>query len=505
MLKNTFFLYIRMFVIMCINLVAVRLLLQALGETDYGIFNVVGGVVAMLSFLSSTMSSASQRFYACHLGTNNVVELRKVFGVSVSTFILIVIVSVIIAETFGLWVVSSKLTIPLERMHAAYWVYQFSIVTFSMNILCVPFVALVIASERMNFYAIVSVVDSVLKLIIILLISVLSYDKLLFYGGLYMLISFANIIAYIAYTRKCFRNEVGIRPLWDAKSFKDLFSYCSWYMFGSVAQVVRSQGINILLNIFFNPIVNTARGLAYQVNAAVSMFVTSFYQAVRPQIIKRYASEEYDSIQSLVINSTKFSYYLVLLFAIPLIVLMPEVLGLWLHTIPDNAVLFTRLVIIITMIDTTGFPLSTSICADGNIKLFQIVSGCILLLNLPVSYIFLRMGGKPETTMYIAILMAIIAQVVRVHFAKNLYNLNLKKYGKMTIVLLLTTILSFALPGILKEYIPTIGIMNLVLHLSVDIIWIMLVVMSIGLNVDERKFALIATRKIIFKGNRNEA
>lgn len=505
MLKNAIFLYVRMFVIMCINLVAVKLLLKALGETDYGIFNVVGGVVAMLSFLSSTMSSASQRFFASHLGTNNIAELRKVFGVSISTFILIVILSVIIAETLGLWIVATKLTIPIDRMHAANWVYQFSIVTFSINMLCVPFIALVIASERMNFYAIVSIVDAVLKLLIVLVISKVSYDKLFFYGALYTLISLVNIIAYIVYTHKYFRKEVCIRPLWNKKCFKELFSYCSWYMFGSVAQVVRGQGINILLNIFFNPVVNAARGLAYQVDAAVSMFVTSFYQAVRPQIIKRYASKEYDSMQSLVINSTKFSYYLVLLLAIPLIVLMPEILGLWLDTIPSNTVLFTRLVIVITMIDTLGFPLSTSVCADGNIKWFQIVSGCVLLMNLPLSYLSLRMGGNPETTMYIAIFMAVVAQLVRVYFAKKLYDLNLVKYGKMTIILLLATIISFVLPSILGEYVPTAGIMKLVFHLSVDVIWILLVVYAVGMNAEERKFAYITMKKIVFRGTKNEA
>lgn len=489
MIKNTIFLYMRMFVIMCLNLVAVRLLLKALGATDYGIFNVVGGVMAMLTFLSSSMSSAAQRFYAYSLGSNNDAELRKIFGVSITAFILIVLAMIILAETGGLWMVREKLTIPENRFFAANWVYQFSVVAFSVNMLCVPFIALVIASERMSFYAIVSVIDAVLKLAIILIIKESSFDKLIYYGGLYMSIAVVNFVVYLFFVYHRFRG-IRILPMWDKKCFMHLFSYCSWYMFGSVAQVVRSQGINILLNIFFNPIVNTARGLAYQVNAAVNMFVTSFYQAVRPQIIKRHAANEIDSMKSLVINSTKMSYYLVLLISVPLLTMMPDILGLWLGDVPEYTVLFTRLVIITTMVETLGYPLSTAICADGKIKWFQIFTGSIILLNLPVSYVVLKLGFKPQSTMYVAIIIAVITHLARMWFYRRMFCLDFLSYGKMLLGMLFTTILSLIVPMIAANNIPYHNFSALLLIILLNLVWTLFVTFAIGFNKHERSFAL---------------
>lgn len=495
MLKNTIFLYLRMFVIMCLNLVSVRLLLQALGATDYGIFNVVGGIVAMLTFLSSSMSSASQRFYACAIGAKDYTGLWKVFGVSLTTFFIIVAITVLLAETGGLWLVNNKLIIPEDRFDAVNWIYQFSIVTFSVNMLCVPFIAFVVASEKMNYYAIVSIIDAVLKLIIILVINIVSVDKLIFYGGLYMLIAFANIIAYTVYVKIRYR-EIRIMPCWDKFLFHQLFSYCSWYMFGAVAQVVRSQGINVLLNMFFNPIVNTARGLAYQVNAAVNMFVTSFYQAVRPQIIKRYAAHELDSMKTLVISSTKLSYYLVLIVSVPLLVLMPEILKLWLHEYPDNTILFTRLVIIVTMIETLGNPLTTAICADGKIKWYQIVTGSSILLNLPISYIALRLGCAPQSTMYIAIGIAVLTHVIRVYYAKQMFDLDTYGYCKVLVIIAIVTVLGAFVPVVFRNFVSVNSILSIVSLAILYSGWVMIIVMFIGIDKNERLYAKLITQYI---------
>ena len=499
MLKNTIFLYFRMFVIMCINLIAVRLLLHALGETDYGIFNVVGGVVAMLTFLSSSMSSAAQRFYACCLGCNDDNGLKKIFGVSITTFILIVFVTVILAETAGLWIVNHKLVIPDSRFLATNWVYQFSIITFSINMLCVPFIALVIASERMNFYTLVSIIDAVLKLLIIFAIKNSTSDRLILYSGLYMTIALANIVAYSIYIRTKFR-AVQIIPMFDRSLFRQLFSYCSWYMFGSIAQVVRSQGINILLNMFFNPIINTARGLAYQVNAAVNMFVTSFYQAVRPQITKRYAAGEFDSMRSLVVSSTKLSYFLVLLISVPLLIFMPEVLNIWLKDYPENTVLFTRLVIIITMIETLGYPLSTAVCADGKIKWYQIVTGGSLLINLPLSYLVLYLGYGPQSTMYVAIGLAVVTHAIRMYFAKSVFQMDLAKYGVMLVSICITSLFAFALPIVIRNFVDEVVSVNgMIYYIVLDIMWVLGIVTAIGLNRQERELAIKLVRNFLRK------
>lgn len=495
MLRNTMFLYIRMFVIMCINLIAVRLLLQTLGETDYGIYNVVGGVVAMLTFLSSTMSSAALRFYSYYMGKNDAEQLNKVFRVSILTFIVIVLVAVMLAETAGLWLVNTQLTIPENRLYASNWVYQLSIITFSINMLVVPFMALIIATERMDFYAIVSMIDAFLKLGIIFVIKESSVDKLILYSSLYTIISLANIIAYGSFIKLKHRKLL-ITPLWDRGCFIQLFSYCGWYMFGSVSTVLRSQGINILLNIFFNPAINAARGLAYQVNSAVNMFVTSFYQSVRPQITKRYAADEMDSMRSLVLKSTKLSYYLVLLIAVPLLIWMPNILSLWLDTVPDYTVLFTRLVIVATMIDTIGHPLTTAVCADGNIKWFQIITGCIVLMNLPISYLFLKLGYPPQITIYIAIVVAVIVQIIKMYFSRKVYHLDLIVYIGLMGKLLIITIISLIIPFLISRIWFVDNLFSLSVVLILVLIYISIIIYLIGLdNSDREMLKRILTRK----------
>lgn len=265
-----------MFVIMCINLLAVRLLLQVLGETDYGIFNVVGGIVTMLSFLSSSMSSATMRFFSYNIGKGDNKNLRKLFSVSLMVYIGIIIISVLLAETGGLWFIYNKLLIPDSRFQAAFWVYQFSVVTFSLNMMSVPFMALIISSEKMNFYVLLSIFDAVLKLVIIGIVHYMDGDKLILYVALFTSISIANIVAYLLYVKACYR-QVEIIPRWDTVCFRELFSYCSWYMYGSVSQLIKNQGINVLLNMFFNPVINAARGIAYQISSVMTTFVNSFY------------------------------------------------------------------------------------------------------------------------------------------------------------------------------------------------------------------------------------
>lgn len=473
-----------MFVIMCINLIAVKLLLQALGETDYGIYNVVGGIVTMLTFLSSSMSSAAQRFFAYYIGSNDELNFYKVFRVSLLTFILIVFVIFVLAETIGLWLVNTQLTIPESRIVTTLWVYQLSVLTFCINLFVVPFMAVIIASERMDFYAIVSMIDAILKLCIIYIIKVSSTDKMILYAGLYMFISFTNLIVYIFFIKRKYR-KLSFKPTWDGNIFRQIFSYCSWYMFGSFSTVVSNQGINVLLNIFFNPVINAARGIAYQINSAVNMFVTSFYQAVRPQIIKRYAAGEMASMRSLVFKSTKLSFYLMLLMSVPLLVWMPEILGVWLKNVPEFTVLFARLVIITTMIDTLGHPLTTAICANGNIKWFQILTGGILLMNLPISYVFLKYGFPPQVTMYIAIWVSIFVYIVKIYYSKLIYDLNLSEYILVLVKIIIVSALSLLIPIVIYQVIQK-ELTDVLFGIFLSLINVAFVIFIIGMNREEK-------------------
>ena len=486
MFKNMIFLYIRMFVIMCINLLAVRLLLQVLGETDYGIFNVVGGIVTMLSFLSSSMSSATMRFFSYNIGKGDNKNLRKLFSVSLMVYIGIIIISVLLAETGGLWFIYNKLLIPDSRFQAAFWVYQFSVVTFSLNMMSVPFMALIISSEKMNFYVLLSIFDAVLKLVIIGIVHYMDGDKLILYVALFTSISIANIVAYLLYVKACYR-QVEIIPRWDTVCFRELFSYCSWYMYGSVSQLIKNQGINVLLNMFFNPVINAARGIAYQISSVMTTFVNSFYQAVRPQITKRYASGEIESMRSLVYQTTKMSYYLVLIISLPLLIILPEILSLWLIQVPDHTVLFTRLVIIATIIETLELPLNTAICSNGNIKWFQLVTGTIVIMNLPISYLFLKLGYSPQITMIVAIAIAVLAQIARILFAKLVFGLNIKEYLILISKLGMTSLIAIIVPLLVRWKLQDIFRLDLLIgYIAISLLYILIVIYLVGISTKER-------------------
>ena len=475
-----------MFVIMCINLLAVRLLLQVLGETDYGIFNVVGGIVTMLSFLSSSMSSATMRFFSYNIGKGDNKNLRKLFSVSLMVYIGIIIISVLLAETGGLWFIYNKLLIPDSRFQAAFWVYQFSVVTFSLNMMSVPFMALIISSEKMNFYVLLSIFDAVLKLVIIGIVHYMDGDKLILYVALFTSISIANIVAYLLYVKACYR-QVEIIPRWDTVCFRELFSYCSWYMYGSVSQLIKNQGINVLLNMFFNPVINAARGIAYQISSVMTTFVNSFYQAVRPQITKRYASGEIESMRSLVYQTTKMSYYLVLIISLPLLIILPEILSLWLVQVPDHTVLFTRLVIIATIIETLELPLNTAICSNGNIKWFQLVTGTIVIMNLPISYIFLKLGYSPQITMIVAIAIAVLAQIARILFAKLVFGLNIKEYLILISKLGMTSLIAIIVPLLVRWKLQDIFRLDLLIrYIAISLLYILIVIYLVGISTKER-------------------
>jgi O-antigen/teichoic acid export membrane protein len=386
--RNTLLLYFRMLLTMVVSLYTVRVVLNTLGIVDYGIFNVVAGIVTTFSFLSVTLATATQRFFSFELGRNNYEQLKKTFSMTMTIYIMVAIIILVLAETLGLWFLNTKMSIPAERMEAANWIYQFSILSFMMTMFTIPYDAAIIAHERMDVYAYVSMIEVSLKLLIVYLLMIVSMDKLKLYAILILGVTTIITLIYRTYCQKKF-DECHYSFYWDSNLFKTIAGYSGWNLFGSLAGVFNDQGINILLNIFFNPVINAARGIAFQISNSINLFVSNFSTAVNPQIIKYYAQNENQKMQTLVFQSSKFSYFLLFIITMPVLLETNLILSLWLKAVPEYVVLFTRLVIITTLIDSLSGPLITSALATGKIKYYQIIIGGFKLFNLPICFFFL--------------------------------------------------------------------------------------------------------------------
>ena len=444
--KNTLFLYLRMLLVLVVNLFTVRVVLQALGAEDYGLFNVVGGVVTMFSFLTGTLSSASLRFFSYSIGKNDKETLKKYFSTTFWCYVIFGVVILILAETIGLWFVQNKLTIPEDRFDAALWVYQLAILSFIFRILSVPYNSLLLSHEHMHVYAYVGIVEVLLKLVIAFLLLKMAGDKLIIYAILMCFSTGSITLFYCLYDRFKFE-ESRIMMRLESHSFKEILGYSGWSMVGAVSGVCRVQGINIILNMFFGPTVNAARAVASQVEHAIGGFVTNFYNAVRPQITKYYSSDNKPEMMKLVFRSSRFSFYLMLFLSLPVLFEAPFILSVWLGKVPDYTVIFTRLVITYSLLETLSHPLQTRIAATGKIKWTQITTGGLLILNLPISWAFLKMGYPPQTTMYVSIAISVFAQLTRICFSRKLAGMSVRKYIEFVVLpVVLVTALSLILP-----------------------------------------------------------
>lgn len=409
---NTLMLYFRMLLVMIVSLFTVRIVLQALGQVDYGLYNVVGGIVVMFSFLSHVLSSASQRFFSFELGRGDTIRLSRIYSIILMLYAAVIAAIVFLAETVGLWFLHAHMTIPPERMIAVEWVYQLSIAGFCVQILTTPHKALIIAKERMNVYAYVGVIEVVLQLLLAYALLAYGGDRLVLYAILMFAIHAISNGIYIAYARWKYR---GIRftPVWDGAMARSILGYSGWTLFGALATIARSQGINIVLNVYFGAVVNAARGIAHQVNGAVNSFSTNFYTAVKPQIVKSYAAGRINDCVGLVIRSTRFSFCLLLVLALPIICYAPEVLALWLGDYPAYAVIFVQLMLVTCIIDAMGNPIITFNQATGDIRFYQVAVGLIYMLNIPIVIAVCAYGLSPVAAFVSSMVVSVFAQVVR--------------------------------------------------------------------------------------------
>lgn len=477
--------YFRMFLIMLVSLYTVRVVLSTLGQIDYGIYNVVGGIVAMFSFLSGTMASASQRFFSFEIGRKDLPQLKRTFSMTIIIYVLIALVILLLAETIGLWFLNTQMTIPPERMEAARWVYQFSVFSFLVTILTIPYNASIMAHENMKVYAYVSIAEALLKLLIVFLLTLFSFDKLKLYAILVFIVTLTVTFLYRIYCKRKYE-ECSFSFCWDKELMISLLSYSGWNTISLLANVAKNQGVNILLNIFFGPIVNTARAVAYQIYGALTQFVFNLFASSRPQIIKYYAQQEPEYMWKLVFESTKLAYYLFMILSIPFFFEIEYILTLWLGYIPEYTPLIARLMLVGFMVEILSVQLVGVLLAANKIKRFQLISSSILLLNIPVSLVLLKLGGSPYTPFAVSIVITVIFLFSEVLIVKSEVDFPVKNYLKLIALLMSITLLSVIAPYILHT-VMNFGIIRFIVIGLTSLLSSGFFIWSMGLNSSEKK------------------
>lgn len=493
--KNTLVLYVRMLFLMMVSLYTSRVILNALGVEDYGIYNVVGGIVTMFTILSGSLSAAISRFITFELGTGDKDKLKKIFSSSITIQVGLALVIAVLAESVGLWFLNEKMVIPDGRLAAANWCFQFSIITFGINLINVPYHAAIIAHERMSAFAYMSILEAIGKLIIAWCISVNPIDRLVFYGLMLAILSCVIRLIYAWYCKKNFE-ECTYHFVYDPSLLKRMFAFAGWNFLGSGSAHLMNQGVNLLSNVYFGVTVNAARGIVVQVDHAIMQFVTNFTTAINPQITKSYAAGQKEYMFSLIFRGAKFSYFLLLIFAIPIICETPTILKLWLKIVPNHTVNFVRLAIVISMIYTLSRTMVTAMLATGDIKKYQIVVGGLGMLVFPMAWIFFILGLPPEMA-YVSIIIIYIGQwVCRLFLLRGMIGMSIKQYfQKVMTKVLLTTILAFPLPLIIHGTFNE-SILRFILLSVFSFLLTIAIIYRCGFDKGERQFVLSQLKTI---------
>ena len=486
--KNTMLLYIRMGVMMVISFFTARITLEALGVDDYGINNVVGGFVSMFSLISSSLSSSVSRFMTFGLGKGDKKELNKIFSTSINIHIILAVIVVIAIESFGIWFLENKMVIPHERLEAAHWVLQCSALMFAINLLSVPYNAAIIAHERMGVYAYFTLFDAFSRLAIIFAIKYYDGDKLILLAIISIIPTIIKQFYYWHYSKKNFE-ECTYHAVWDKRVFKEMFGFAGWNFIGCTAGLAKDQGVNVAINLFTNPAVNAARGIAMQINGIIGQFIGNFMVAINPQITKEYAAGNLKRMHTLIFKSTRFSYYLFLFLSIPILLEVETILYIWLGQVPGHTVLFTRLAIVLSLGEIISNALIRSQEATGRIRNYQIVVGGILLMNFPVSYILLKMGYFPEITLVVAIVISQICLFARLAFLKNMVKLPVGAFIKDVYCnVLIVSAVALVIPLFCHSFINA-QYVRLLAVCIVSVITSALAIYFIGCNKEERALA----------------
>lgn len=487
--KNTLMLYIRMLLTMAVTFYTSRVVLHTLGVVDYGIYNVVGGIVAMFGFLNGAMSSATQRYLTFELGRGDSERLKNVFITSMNIHILMSVLVFVLAETVGLWFMCHEMKIPDDRFIAGMWVYQCSILSTMVMFVSVPYNATIIAHEKMSAFAYISILEVVLKLLIVYLLMIGDVDKLILYAILMLAVQVAIRFTYNIYCRRHFE-ETAYGFKFDKSLFKEMLSFSGWNLWGNMAAVAFTQGLNILLNIFFGPAVNAARGVAVQVQQAVHQFSMNFQTAINPQITKSYAVQDFEYMHSLIFRSSKFTFFLLLCICLPVFMEADFLLGLWLKEVPEYTAVFLRIILCVTIIDAVANPLMISAQATGKVKIYQTVVGGILLSILPASYVVLKLGGNPQSVFIVHLTVCVIAFIVRMLIVRKMIRLSIKKYVKEVLVKCFKVVLYAIIVAFVSEYLLVDTFSNSILKCVINILSSVIFSVFVGLSKHERSIII---------------
>lgn len=486
--KNTGILYVRMLVLMFLGFYTSRVVLNSLGVVDYGVYNVVGGIVSVFSILTTAMSGTTQRFITIALGENNKIKLKETFSVGLSIHLVISIIVFASIEIFGLYFLYYHAVIPVERLSAAFWVFQISTVTAILTIINVPFHGTIIAHEKMSAFAFFSIIDVVIKLLICFIIPYTSFDKLIVYACLLFIASIINFVSMQIYCLRKF-TEAQYVLSWNKQMFKSMFGMTSWSLIDKISYIGFAQGITLVTNIFFGPAVNAASGIASQGSNVISQFTNNFQVAVNPQITKSYANGNLDNMHKLIIRSAKFSCFLLLYLIIPVFFEADTLLSLWLGNVPEHAVLYFRLSLILTLINAIINPLQVANMAYGKVRNYLLVRNIILLLILPFTYTLYKIGAIPESSVIVNIFMFFTAMVVCAKILQSQIKLKFSSFIKEIILrIFVITLLSSILTYFINRIITENTILQLVITVVISLISTSVFILIFGLNTEEKSF-----------------
>jgi len=447
--KNTILLYLRMLFSMLVALYTSRVILNALGESDYGIYGSVGGIVTMFSVISGSLNAAISRFITFELGRGDKDRLSRVFCTSINIQTIISIIFVVLAEIIGVWFLNVKMNIPEGRMYAANWVLQFSIVAFVVSLQTVPYNAAIIAHERMGAFAYISILSTILNLIVAILIVYSPIDRLIYYAFAVLAINVLMQCIYIFYCKRHFE-ETHWHFIIDKSLLKEMFTFSGWNFLGASSGVLLGQGVNLLMNIFFGVTVNAARSIASSVDNAINILVNNFTMALNPQITKSYANKELDYMHDLVCKGAKYSYFIMFIVALPILLETPQILVLWLKQVPDFTIIFTRLTILISLTYVLSQTLITSMLANGDIKKYQIIISSLSFSIFILAYVLFKLGYPPYVSYIVQLIIFIVQLFVRIYLLRDMISIPVQMFIKEVLLkIILISLISAIIPCII--------------------------------------------------------
>lgn len=496
--KNTLFLYIRMLLLIVVTFYTTRVVLQALGVSDFGLYNVIAGFVSMMAFINTSLSNSIQRFLNFELGKGENGKVGKYFSVSLASQLFVSIIIMFFAETLGVWFLNSKMTIPENKVVAANFVFQVSVLMLVVKILQAPFYALIIAKEKMQFYAYVTLFEVMLQLGVAYMMLLNISHKLEWYSFFLFIVIMFTFFCSVVYSTKIYKG-LSLKPLYDKEIFKEVYSFSGWNLFGSASGVLMNQGVNILINVFFNVVVNAARGISFQVIAGVQRFISSFQLALNPQIVQSYASNNRSRYLALCYTNFKVSFYLMWIIVLPLFLCCRNVLQLWLHTVPQYTVEFVKIALLCGLVEALGSAISVPMYATGKIRNYQIIVSAVKILSLPVVYLLFIFDYPPISSLYICLLFDIIAQFVRVKIWTKLVGDSVLKYFR-TIILpgIIIVLITFGIGDYFNDVLESINsLVKICVSFLVTFLMNLIAITFIGVNSQERSMIYNIVNKII--------